>query len=296
MIDAELYRTFLIVGRCGNISLASKQLFISQPAVSKSIRKLEELSGCVLFSRTSKGVTLTSEGQLLFDYVEKGFEHLENGEKILAKLRNKEAGHVKIGISATLCRHILIPHLERFSKEYPNIRVTVINRSSDQTLEKLCQGAIDFAIISRPEMLMDCIAEDLMDIHDIMVSGARYKDLVPSSLLLSQIENYPLMMLEKGNATRSFVEAFLLKNGVTIRAENEISNLDFLVEFARIGLGIAPVIEEFVQDELDAGLLRKIDLIPAIPKRKVALVYQAKFPLSTAAKTCMDSLKQEYTK
>lgn len=287
MIDAELYRIFYIVAKQGTVSAAARALYVSQPAVTKSVRKLEALTGCRLFHRSSKGVRLTTEGRILFDYVQNGFDHLESGERVLSKIRNKHQGMVRVGISNTLCKYIFIPHLEAFHKKYPGIRIAVVNRTSPETMKLLEQGHIDFGIISIPMDRSQFNFRELLTIQDIFVAGRRYPELRrPCSL--SQLAAYPMMTLEKNNVTRAYIDAYLEANDVTLNPEIEVSSLEFLVEFARIGLGVAAVIGNFVQEELGKELLYEIPVTPAIPPRKVGVVTPENLPLSIAAETFIE--------
>lgn len=289
MIDAELYKVFYIVGGCGTVSAAAGSLFVSQPAVSKSIKKLEDLTGCTLFIRSSKGVRLTTEGQILFDYVKNGFEHLQNGEQALKKMRNRGQGLVKVGISTTLCRYYFIPHLEKFHQKYPGIRITVVNRTSTETLNLLEKGLIDFGIISIPQERSQFTYRELLTIQDVFVTGKHYPEL-QGPVPLQTLIHYPLMMLEKDNVTRSYIDEYLAENKVVLQPEIEIGSLDFLIEFARIGLGVALVIRNFIEEELRQGLLNEVNVTPAIPPRKIGIVMPKNLPLSIAAKTFIDSI------
>jgi DNA-binding transcriptional LysR family regulator len=289
MIDAELYKVFYTVAGCGTVSAAAGHLFVSQPAVSKSIKKLEDLTGCTLFVRSSKGVRLTSEGQILYDYVKNGFEHLQNGEQVLKKLRNRKEGLVKVGISNTLCRYYFIPHLEEFHQKYPGIRITIINRTSMETLKLLEQGLIDFGIISLPQERSGFTYHELLTIQDIFVTGRQYPEL-QGPVTLQTLSRYPLMMLERDNVTRLYIDAYLAENQVVLQPEIEISSMDFLIEFARIGLGVALVIRNFIEEELSQGLLNEIPVIPALPPRKIGIVMPKNLPLSIAAETFIASL------
>lgn len=295
MIDAELYRVFLVVAQTGTISSASKRLFVSQPAISKAIKKLEMLSGCTLFHRSSRGVHLTTEGRILFDHVSKGFEQLDYGEKILKKLTSGDIGLVRIGISSTLCKHILIPHLTRFHKIYPGIRINIVNRTSTETLLQLREGRVDLCIVSKPENSVGLTCHDLLQIQDILVATKDVYTSIPSPLPVAELPKYPLMMLEEGNSTRSSLETFFTRCGVSLQVENEISSMDFLIEFAKIGIGIAPVVEQFVGDELRCGMVKKINLQPPIPPRQVAVVCLENIPLSTAAKTFITSICNDFS-
>lgn len=289
MIDAELYRVFHTVAECGTVSAAAVSLFVSQPAVTKSIKKLEMLTGCTLFVRSSKGVRLTTEGQILYEYVKNGFEHLQNGERILKKLQNREDGLVKVGISNTLCRYYFIPHLEKFHQRYPGIRITIINRTSQETLKLLEKGLIDFGIISIPKERSPFVYRELLTIQDIFVAGRQYPEL-RSPVSLQTLRRYPLMMLEKDNVTRSYIDDYLAANKVVLQPEIEISSLDFLVEFARIGLGVALVIRNFIEDEIRSGLLIEIPVTPALQARRIGIVMPKNLPLSMAAEAFVESI------
>jgi DNA-binding transcriptional LysR family regulator len=289
MIDAELYRVFYTVGGCGTLSAAAGRLFVSQPAVSKSIKKLEDLTGCTLFIRSSKGVRLTTEGQILFEYVKNGFEHLQNGEQVLKKIRNKGQGLVKVGISTTLCRYYFMPHLEKFHQKYPGIRIIIVNRTSPETLKLLEQGLIDFGIISLPKERSRFVYRELLTIQDVFVTGKQYPEL-QGPVPLQTLIRYPLMMLEKDNVTRSYIDDYLTENRVVLQPEIEIGSMDFLIEFAKIGLGVALVIRNFVEEELRRGLLNEVYVTPAMQCRQVGLVLPKNLPLSIAADTFIASI------
>ena len=291
MIDTELYRVFHIVAQCGTVSGAAGKLHVSQPAVSKSIKKLEELTGCTLFIRSSQGVRMTPEGRILFDYVALGLEHLQNGERILKKVRDRGQGLVRVGISSTLCRYYFLPHLERFHRNYPGIRIAVVNRTSPETLALLDKGVIDFGIISIPKDRSRHIFHELMPVRDVFVAGPDYPSPC-GPLPLAALASHPLMLLEKDNVTRSLVNDFLAEYNVELQPEIEIGSMDFLIEFAKIGLGIALVIKSFIEDDLACGRLQEIETIPAMPERSIGIVRPKNLPLSIAAEAFIESLRR----
>ena len=268
MLHTELYKVFYYVSIYKNISKASEVLYISQPAVSKSIKKLEQLTDCTLFIRNSKGVTLTSEGEILFEYVEKAFNYLINGEKIIEKINKKEEGIVKIGISNTLCKYFFIPYLEKFHQKYPKIKIQIINCSSPSTYKLLDDGQIDFGIVSFPVQKYDYQYTSLMTISDIFVASNKYMPNI-KKCTLEQLSTHPLMLLEKENQTRIFIDNFLLSQGIELKPEIEIGSMDFLIEFAKIGIGVACVIKEFVIDDLLDNSLIELPIKPAPPKREI---------------------------
>jgi len=290
MLYTELYKVFYFTAICRNISETAEMLYISQPAISKSIKKLEALTGCILFIRNSRGVTLTTEGKVLFDYVKTAFESLENGERMLEKLKKRTEGIVKVGISNTLCRYFFLPHLEAFHLRYPGIRIQIINRTSPETLKLLEQGLLDFGIISIPLDKGDLEYIELMTIQDIFVAGKKY-EIDQTPLPIERLLDFPLMMLEDRNLSRTYIDEYFKDNNIEFTPEIEISSMDILIEFAKIGLGIAAVIKGFVSEELSAGALKEIPVCPTMPPRKIGIVLKKDIPISLASQTFIQFLE-----
>ena len=284
MINTELYRIFYYAATHKNISKAADALYISQPAVSKSIKKLESLTSCVLFARSSKGVSLTSEGEILFKYISEAFKNIESGEMLIEKMNRLEEGAVKIGISNTLCKYYFLPILEKFHEKYPNIKIQIINSPSPKTYLLLEEWKIDFGIISIPKDKLCYNYTELMDVHDIFVSSGKPEE-DDKTMLLSELSKMHLMLLEKDNQTRIYIDDFLTENKISVNPEIQMGSMDFLIEFAKIGIGTACVIKEFVQNELENGTLFELPVTPKIRPRKVGIVQKENIPLSLASKT-----------
>lgn len=290
MISTELYKVFYYVAMYKNITHAANELFTSQSAVSKSIKKLEQLTNCTLFIRSQKGVTLTSEGEILFEYVQKAFKYLLNGEKIIEKINNKEKGIVRVGISNTLCKYFFFPHLKKFHHSYPDISIKIMNQSSPNTYSLLDEGAIDFGIVSIPKNKSSYKYIELMSLNDIFVSKEPY---IKEKFPLEDLANQPLMLLDKENQTRIYIDDFLTTQGVFVNPEIEIGSMEFLIELAKIGIGTACVIKEFVTEELLNGMLYELPIMPKPSPRKIGVVIKEHLPISTASKTFIKFLEEE---
>lgn len=281
-MTTEQYKVFYQVSESGSISKAAKALFVSQPAVTKSIKTLEKELDVILFLRNAKGVTLTREGEILYEYVKVAFDQLEQGEKRIKQLKNNDFGSVRIGISNILCKYYFIPFLKSFHEQYPKLKIEIVNRTSPETLELLEAGRIDCAIISEIGSKNLHNYNELMEIQDIFVSKEKpATDIVE----LKELEKYPLLLLEKKNATRASFDEFFVENHINVNVEIEISSMEFLVEFAKIGLGISAVIKEFVSVELENESLYQWKTEPKLPKRNIGLLYKKGEPLSIASKT-----------
>lgn len=279
------YRIFYVVAKAGNISKAAKELFISQPAISKSIQKLEESLGVTLFYRSSRGVTLTPEGTILFEHVSSAFDTLSLGEEKLRHTKSLGMEHLTIGVSATLCKYILLPSLKEFMKRHPHIAISISCHSTDETLRLLADRKLDIGLIGQPAPLRDLSFCPLTEIEDIFVATKDYlqqqrlrgisrKDILKSSTL---------MLLNKENITRRYVDDYFLENRIEAAEVIDVSSMELLIEFAKVGLGIACVIRDFVREELSRGTLVELSVGPALKKRPVGFAYPSSGTLPDAA-------------
>ena len=270
------YRIFYTVANTGNISKAAKELYISQPAISKSIQKLEESVGCKLFSRSSRGVVLTDEGKLLYEHVSEAFETLTMGEEKLKRSIELGVGHLKIGVSSTLCKYLLLPYLKEFIRQNPHISISISCQSTNDTLKLLEDNKIDIGLIGKPENLKNIHFDFLEEIEDIFVAAKDYlRNLKARGIQKDHIlQSSTLMLLDKNNMTRQYIDDYLQENQIIIKDSIDISDMDLLIDFARIGVGVACVIKNFVREDLENVTLMEIPLGFPIHKREVGFAYK----------------------
>ena len=270
------YRIFYTVANTGNISKAAKELYISQPAISKSIQKLEESVGCKLFSRSSRGVVLTDEGKLLYEHVSEAFETLTMGEEKLKRSIELGVGHLKIGVSSTLCKYLLLPYLKEFIRQNPHISISISCQSTNDTLKLLEDNKIDIGLIGKPENLKNIHFDFLEEIEGIFVAAKDYlRNLKARGIQKDHIlQSSTLMLLDKNNMTRQYIDDYLQENQIIIKDSIDISDMDLLIDFARIGVGVACVIKNFVREDLENGTLVEIPLGFPIHKREVGFAYK----------------------
>ena len=284
-VKLELYRIFKEVATHKTISAAAQSLFISQSAVSQAIKQLETQLDLTLFHRTSKGVTLTSEGRLLFEYTVSAIELLEVAEQKLDTMKNLAYGNLKIAASDTISHYLLLNRLEQFHKLYPKIKLQIVNRTSLEAIALLKSGKVDLAFVNMPISDNDIIVEDYMVVHDIFVGGTQYED---KQYTLHEISELPLILLEKNSNSRCYVEHYFNQNGLQISPEIELGSHDLLLEFAKIKLGVSCVIREFSKQYLNTGELIELTCAPAIPSRQIGIASLKGVTLSTAAKKFKD--------
>ena len=293
MIDnLEYYKVFYYVGKLQSITEAAKILSISQPAVSQSIHQLEKSLSCTLFQRTSRGMKFTTEGELLYRYVERGYDQIELGEQRLRQLQHLDAGEVRIGASDMTLRFFLLPYLEKFHELYPGIKVTVTNGPTPETLQYLSDDKIDFGVISTPfESQRDYNYFPVRAIEDTFVAGRRFIQYKNKMMDFSDLEKIPLILLEGNSSTRNYIDTFLSDHGTHIQPEFELSTSDMIVQFALRNLGVGCVVKDFATEYLESGVLFELRFNQMIPKRQICVISDNSRPLSIAASKLLDIIR-----
>ncbi len=290
--NLEYYKVFYYVGKLNSITLAAKELSISQPAVSQSIHQLEKVLGCSLFQRTSRGMKFTSEGALLYRYVERGYEQIDLGEQRLRQMQHLDAGEVRIGASDMTLRFFLLPFLEKFHEQYPGIKVTVTNGPTPETLQYLDEDRIDFGVISAPFTEKEGNSYfPVSTIEDTFVAGRRFIQYKNKTLDFSDLKKIPLILLEGNSSTRHYIDTFLNSHNVNIQPEFELSTSDMIVQFALRNLGVGCVVKDFAKEYLDNGVLFELRFNSMIPKREICVITDQNRPLSLAATQLLNLIK-----
>lgn len=293
-VNLEYYKVFYFVAKKGSFTIAAKELSVSQSAVSQSVKQLEDILKTSLFQRTTKGVRLTKEGEVLFQAVEKGYEQIVAGEKRLAQMLNMELGEIRIGASDMTLRFYLLPFLEEFHERFPNIKVTVTNGPTPETLRLLKEGKIDFGVVSTPfEGVTDIETVEVMEIRDTFVAGRKFIPYKNRMLDLKDLEKLPLIFLEGTTSTRTYMDHFLRKNGVKVNPEFELATSDMIVQFAIRSLGVGCVVRKFAKEQLEEGKLFELRFNKIIPSRHFCIVTDKKNPLSTSAARLMEIMEEK---
>lgn len=291
------YWIFYTVANTQNISKAAGKLYISQPAVSKTIQKLEETLGCRLFSRSSRGVQLTEEGSIVYESVRDAFETLATGEEKLKQFRELGVGHLRIGVSTTLCKYVLLPYLRTFIHQHPHIRISISCQPTNETLHMLEANQIDIGLIGGPADMKQMHFDFVEEIEDIFVSTEEYihnlrlRGVVPDKIF----ENSTLMLLDQKNLSRQYIDQYFMLHRINVSDIIEVSNMDLLIDFAKIGVGVACVIKRFVKKELSDGTLIELSLASPVPTREIGFVFQDHRTHSQAIETFIDFYRNEHS-
>lgn len=285
------YYTFYSVLKSGSMSKAAKELYISQPAISMSISKLEQALGYQLLIRNSKGVVPSQQGAVLYKYLTQAFELIDQAQLEIDRILDLEIGEITIGASDTLSSAYLLPYLERFNKQYKDINIKVTNRTSNETIRLLKEGVVDIGFINLPYEDETIEVYECLTVHDILVAGTDFEYLSKTGVKLTELNQYPFLMLEGLSHTRRYIDQYAKSNQIQLYPRIELGSLDLLCEFARINLGLSFVIKEFAQTSIDQKQLFEIPLTPQIKARSIGLVYLKNFPMTNAVKRFIEMIK-----
>ena len=292
--NLEYYKVFYYVAKHKSLTAAAGELAISQPAVSQSVRQLEASLGVKLFTRASKGVRLTKEGEMLYGYVAKGYEQIMLGEQKVRQMLNLDLGEIHIGASDMTLQYYLLPHLERFHEKYPGIKVVVTNAPTPETLRNLREGIIDFGVVSTPFDAGDEIqAIVVREIEDVFVAGRKFIPYKNRMLDLQELEHMPIICLEGETSSRSYIDNFLRQNHVEIKPEFELATSGMIVQFTLRTLGVGCVVRDFAREYLDSGQLFELRFNQIIPKRHFCVVTDGKNPISAAAQNLLELVYED---
>ncbi|MDR0987746.1 MAG: LysR family transcriptional regulator [Ruminococcus sp.] len=264
------YRLFCAVAEAGSISAAAERNFISQPAISKAISKMEDTLSTALFFRNHNGVSLTPEGEMLYEELKTAFDIIKSGEDRLKVINEKGIGHLRLGASGVLAKNVLLPYLKRYTAENPHVNITIECKSSSQIARILSDGGIDIALMVKPITVSDIECKVIGQIHDAFVCTKEYRDNLNKTHSPVRFWNDAnIMLMDTSNASRIHIEKYFKDEGITPQKILEVTTMDMLIEFAKVGIGVACVIEEFVQSELQSGELIKIPLSIPVPGRDI---------------------------
>jgi DNA-binding transcriptional LysR family regulator len=287
MVNLELYKVFYTVAKCGSLTKAAEELYISQPAVSQAIKQLEGQLGGKLFNRTHKGMELTETGgKQIFATVEKALKLFDEAESKYSELKDTATGIVRICASDTVATHFLLPYIKKYHEKYPDVNLVLQNGTSSETIELLKNNKGDIGFVNLPIDDSDInLSNTVMQLHDTFVANEKFSELFDGVIDLKRLQDYPLLMLELSTATRQAIVGFAHSQGVHLHPEIELGSLELMTSLAKTGIGIACIPKEFVTHELfEEKSLMEIKTNPSLPTRAIGLALPKNENLTFAVK------------
>ena len=275
MVNLELYRVFYTVAKCGSLTRAAEELYISQPAVSQSIKQLESQLGVSLFNRTHRGMELSAQGgKVIFHKVEEALGLFNEAQVMLSQINGSATGTIRIGASDTIFQYVLAEKIVEFRKQYPAVKIELVSDYSPKTLEDLKSGAIDVAFVNLPIQVDEALTlyGNFKRLTDVFIVGAGYGDLAEHSLSISRLKKYPLITLGKDTVATKALNGFLSSQGIELSPSIEVGSFELMKRLVASGMGIGVMPKEYAEAELASGALKILTTDPELSARSVGMV------------------------
>ena len=295
-INLELYKTFYYVAKNESISRAANELSISQPAISKAIKTLEEQINTNLFIRKRDGVELTEAGETIYKKVKDAIDLITSAENDLEVLTSMDSGIINIGASKTIIHEFLMPYIKSFHKKYPKINIRIFTDQTTELIKKAKMGLIDIVFTNLPcDLPQEFKTFKLMGLHDCLVANETFKEYKNKKLEKKDLENLPLLILTKGTKTRIRLDDYCEENDIHINSKMEFSSNTLIKEFTEAGFGVGLLTEEHVKDELNSGKLFKLNIDLPLKEKYLGMVYSTENK-SLVSKNFINYIKDSISK
>lgn len=291
-INLELYKIFYYVAKNENISRAANELLISQPAISKSIKTLEEQTNTNLFIRKRDGVELTETGEMLYKKIKDSMELIYSAENDLKTLTNMEVGTLSIGTSKIILHEILMPYIKEFHENYPKIKIQVTTGKTQDLIRKTRMGLIDTLITTLPNKIPPKFKTyKLTDLHDCFAVNNlnEYKE---TKINNKSLETIPLLLLSKGSTTRKRLDDYCIQNNIKLHPKMEFTGELIVKDFTLNGFGIGLFTEEYIKNELEEKKLFKLESNIKLKNKYLGLVWDSDNK-SQVAKNFINFIKEK---
>lgn len=295
MVNLDLYRVFYTVAKSGSLTKAAEELYISQPAVSRSIKQLETQLGVSLFTRTHRGMTLSAQGgKVIFAEVERALNLLNEAENRIEEMKTSATGTVRIGASDTIFEYFLADKIVDFHERFPSVKIELIADFTPDTIEKLKLDKIDVAFVNlpitpQPELKL---YGNCMRLNDVFVVSEKYKELAQRPIPLAELKKYPLILMEKGTIARRTLDTFLGSLGVDLQPSIEVGSWDLMKRLVHRGMGVGLIPREYAVRRLEEKTLFEVKTDPALPVRSVGMLLKKNAPVSYALHSFLENVQK----
>ncbi len=285
MVNLDLYRVFYTVAKCGSLTRAAEELYISQPAVSQSIKQLENQLGVSLFNRTHRGMELSAQGgKLIFKEVESALKLLYAAENRIEEMKSSATGTIRIGASDTIFEYFLADKIVDYHERFPAVKIELLADFTPETIEKLKADRCDVAFVNLPieidgELTLD---ESSARLNDIFIVGEKLKELAKAPLSLEKLKDYPLIFMNKNTVARRTLDNFFSSVGLEAAPSIEVGSWDLMKRLAARGMGVGVIPKQYAARELEEGALFEVKTDPSLPVRSVGMLLPKDKPASYA--------------
>lgn len=296
MVNLELYRVFYTVAKCGSLTKAAEELYISQPAVSQSIKQLENQLGISLFNRTRRGMELSAQGgKLIFAEVERALRLFNDAENRIAQTKAMATGTLRIGASDTIFEYFLADKIVKFNERFPKIKIELMADFTPDTIGKLKADKCDIAFVNLPIAIDPelYLHDNCMRLNDVFIVGEKYKSLAEKPIAFSQLKDYSFILMDKNTVARRSLDNFLGAMGIDLKPSIEVGSWELMKRLVAKGMGVGVIPQEYAARCFADGSLYALKTDPALPARSVGMLLPKNKSVSYALHCFIDYFHNE---
>lgn len=249
-------RIFYAVAKNKSVTLAAKELFLTQPAVSIQIHLLEEDYGVKLFNRSGKGITITEEGKLLLSYAERIFNLSVEMEEALWQMKSLDRGRLKIGSSRTIGSYYLPQLFEIFKLKYPHIEIQMDISNSSRVIEGILSLQNDIGFIGIDYFHKNLVLKPFIKERLVLITPTDHELTHKKAISYKDLNGQKMIMREKGSGTMELIKQELIKNKVSVETVMELGSNEAIKRAVEAGLGVSIISNNVVKREKDQGRIK----------------------------------------
>ena len=288
MTDYNLYKIFLYLYEEKSISKTANKLYVSQPAISYSLKELESQLGYTLFYRNSKGIEPTTEANELYHYIKVAFQILNDAEEHIKNLNQLNVGCIRLGILSDLSSFYLSSFISEFCKKYPGIQFEITCDEAESLMEMLENRQLDFVFLTTDLCTRKSIEK--MVLSSVSFCLAYSKEAYPHGVSLDQLDSYTLLLPGKKNSSRMKFEEYMENKKLSFHSNVEVDDSSMMLEMVKKGIGVGYFIQDAIPDHLEN---LSIVSLPDIPSLHICCTYVDDF-LTVAARKFLEMVKTYY--
>jgi DNA-binding transcriptional LysR family regulator len=272
-VNFNQLKIFYAVAQKKSFTMAARELFLTQPAVTIQIQKMEKDYQTKLFDRVGKRIFLTESGKILFSYAEKILRLFTQAEEALIDVKELKSGKLSIGASATVGSYYLPKIFAVFGKKYPGIEIEMNVTNSYIVVEDVLAFKNDLGFVSRFHHLERLVVIPFLEEELVLIVPPDHPLAHKEEVLLEDLSGQPFISREMGSATRELIEEGVAKKGISMRVVMDLASNEAIKKAVADGLGISIISKYVVQKEVDQGLLRMVTLADERIMRKFFIIY-----------------------
>ena len=280
----------------GSYTKASTKLFISQSSLTKQIQNMEDAAGSLLINRGRAGVSLTPEGQILYDYAKRLIRLRDEARDRIERLKNQDSGHIYVAASTTPATYILPLLLAHVLPIHPEIKVHMQMHDSDEVLQMVLNNQVEIGFIGKETLNMKILSEQLCEDKLVLAVYPGHYLAGQQSVTIDELAKEAFVIREHGSGTRAIFEEFLQQhNGNRLSQFNvicEMGSTEAVKEAILSGLGISILSIFAVKRELEQGLLIPVDVVECSMERHFYIIYRKNFPLRRHHRLFLEVIKK----